>query len=32
MDNLGAHTSEESKAEMRRLGFRWIYNVPYSPE
>ena len=32
MDNLGAHTSEESKEEMRRLGFRWIYNVPYSPE
>ena len=32
MDNLGAHTSKKSKAEMQRLGFRWIFNVPYSPE
>ena len=32
MDNLSTHTSERSKAEMKRLGFRWIYNVPYEPE
>ena len=32
MDNLGVHTSDDSKAEMRKLGFRYIYNVPYSPE
>jgi transposase len=32
MDNLSAHRSEKSKAEMARLGFRCIFNVPYSPE
>ena len=32
MDNLSAHTSERSKETMRQLGFRWVYNVPYSPE
>ena len=32
MDNLGVHTSKKSKKEMRRLGFRFIYNVPYEPE
>ena len=32
MDNLSAHTSERSKQAMRDRGFRWIYNVPYSPE
>ena len=32
MDNLGAHTSKKSRKEMQRLGFRWIFNVPYSPE
>ena len=32
MDNLGAHTSKKSTKEMQRLGFRWIFNVPYSPE
>jgi transposase len=32
MDNLSTHTSEKSKAEMRRLGFRYIYNVPYTPD
>ena len=26
------HTSDESKAAMRELGFRWCYNVSYSPE
>ena len=32
MDNLRVHTSKKSKAEMSRLGFKWIYNVPYYPE
>ena len=32
MDNLSAHKSDKSKAEMARLGFRFIFNVPYSPE
>ena len=32
MDNLSAHTSERAKEAMRNHGFRWIYNVPYSPE
>ena len=32
MDNLSAHTSERSKTAMREHGFRYIYNVPYSPE
>ena len=32
MDNLSAHRSEKSKAEMARLGFRHIFNVPYCPE
>ena len=32
MDNLSAHTSERAKTAMKNHGFRWIYNVPYSPE
>ena len=32
MDNLSAHTSERAKSAMRDRGFRYIYNVPYSPE
>ena len=32
IDNLSAHRSEKSRAEMVRLGFRTIFNVPYSPE
>ena len=32
MDNLSAHTSERAKTAMREYGFRFIYNVPYSPE
>ena len=32
MDNLSAHKSNKSKLEMARLGFRCIFNVPYSPE
>jgi len=31
MDQLNVHTSNESKDVMRDLGFRWIYNVSYSP-
>ena len=31
LDNLGAHTCDPSKEEMKRLGFRFIFNVPYSP-
>ena len=27
MDNLGVHTSNESKDTMRELGFRWCFNV-----
>ena len=32
MDNLSVHTSDKAKEAMRSHGFRWIYNVPYSPE
>ena len=32
MDQLSAHTSKKSKAAMRQLGFRYIYNVAYSPD
>ena len=32
MDNLGVHISDDTKKEMRRLKFRWVYNVAYSPE
>ena len=32
MDNLSAHRSEKSRAEMTRLEFRCIFNVPYCPE
>ena len=32
MDNLSAHKSDKSKEEMNKLKFRWIFNVPYSPE
>ena len=32
MDNLTAHTSNKSKDKMRELGFRWIFNVAYSPD
>ena len=31
MDNLSAHKNDTVKKEMRRLGFRWIWNIPYSP-
>ena len=32
MDNLSAHTSKKSKEAMKQLGFRYIYNVSYSPD
>ena len=32
MDQLSTHTSEASKKAMKELGFKWIYNVAYSPE
>ena len=32
LDNLSAHRSEKSKVEGSKLGFRFIFNVPYSPE
>jgi hypothetical protein len=32
MDNLSCHTSKKSQVEMKRLGFKFIYNVAYSPE
>ena len=32
MDNLAVHTSEKTKKYMKELGFRWIFNVAYSPE
>ena len=32
MDNLGVHRAEDTTTEMKRLGFRWIFNLPYSPE
>lgn len=32
MDNLSAHTSERSKEAMREKGFKFVYNVPYSPD
>ena len=32
MDNLSTHTSKKSKEAMKRLQFRYIYNVAYSPD
>ena len=32
LDNLSANTSDRAKDAMREHGFRWIFNVPYSPE
>ena len=31
MDNLSSHKSEKSKQAMKDLGFKWIYNLAYSP-
>ena len=32
MDNLSAHTSKKTLAEMKRLDIRHVFNVPYSPQ
>ena len=32
MDNLSVHTSEKAKKTMRKLGFKWVYNLAYNPE
>ena len=32
MDNLSSHTSPKSTKKMRELGFRYIFNLTYSPE
>lgn len=32
MDNLSSHTSRKSQDTMKDLGFRFIYNVAYSPD
>ena len=32
MDNLGVHISPRSTTEMRRLKFRFVYNLAYRPD
>ena len=32
MDNLSVHTSDRAKTAMRERGFRWVYNMAYSPD
>lgn len=32
LDNSSWHTSAATKNNMKRLGFRWIFNAPYHPE
>jgi transposase len=32
MDQLSAHTSKKSKQAMSQLGFKYIYNIAYSPD
>ena len=32
LDNLSAHKSKKSQNFMKELGFRIVFNVPYSPE
>ena len=32
LDNLSAHTSKKSLAEMKRLNISHVFNVPYSPQ
>ena len=32
MDNLSTHKAKKSQTEMKRLGFRFIFNLTYSPE
>lgn len=31
LDNLSAHTCKRAKAAMKERGFRWAFNLPYSP-
>ena len=31
MDNLTTHTSPKTKTEMRRLGYKFLFNIAYSP-
>ena len=31
LDNLSCHISDRAKETMRKHGFKWIYNVPFSP-
>ena len=32
MDQLNTHTSDKTTKTMKELGFRWVFNVSYSPE
>ena len=32
MDQLNVHRSDDSKEIYRELGFRWCFNVAYSPQ
>ena len=32
MDRLAVHRADDAKNAMREHGFRWIYNLSYSPE
>ena len=32
LDNLSAHTSKKTLAEMKRLNIRHVFTVPYSPQ
>lgn len=32
MDNLAVHTSKRAKDEMRKHGFRFVYNLPFRPD
>ena len=32
LDNPSAHTSQKTLAEMKRLGIRHVFNVPYLPQ
>ena len=32
LDNLHVHTSERAKKAMKDRGFRYAFNLPYSPE
>ena len=32
LDNLKVHTCERGTDAMKKRGFRWAFNLPYSPE